>query len=779
MSASLLTETSLEEEQRREVNNNTSKENDTMEKKTETAATTEKDPEPSVSKRSRNKEPKTTSTVYTSVKCYLSSIIKSESSRSNVTSTKERFEERCKSVSKMMVKGSLFLRLVVDECLRRYNHLEDEIDKWPDMTKDNFYVQLLRKGLDKKKLKEGSTHPVVEDVWNSPIVQETFLSQQGEGNNPIKRHLMDFNTITYAAKQLKTCFETNLRTHFRTRQQRAISGWLAENGFDKKYTKLVQHWIIGCTYKSDWVDSGDLERVKEGTKNFVTLHRKHLCVISDKKNGTISYSPEEKYPIPSILNYYKFLQTEYPQNKKIQKMIVVPKHKLKIHYCTFDQTTIQGICKDLGVWKDMEERHKQSEDILYKQGWYLLFDVKKIKKLRPNWNFHSIQTDGEGVSVLFSREVEEVETVSKKSKKNKKPRGDEDRRNYPPTNAKYVVGVDPGRTNVVSCSVFDTRQKRVVRKHRMTAKQYYQESWMTDRRKANETYKKNNKEYKEALEEITRYDNGEEIINDGNGDTSTPTKKFEAYLKVVNEHYRLLWNEKGKKKYRKNAMKVYSRKQKCISNFIDELIPKRDKIEDYHIAFGDAKFACTGRGEQYASPARIFAKKIKERVGGDKRFTFVDEKYTSKVCHRCNQPLNMLEKDCFSPNKKRKPPTIVTTTTTTTTEEDEENGKWKKATPLRENRDTRRCSSEKTQFGYSSNRKVSTGDISMETPVPSSTSSSFCTPTSITCVLGGKFVDRDFNASTNIVHKFLGFWDKKLMEKKDKMPLKYHFIRVA
>ncbi len=117
---------------------NTSKENDTMEKKTETAATTEKDPEPSVSKRSRNKEPKTTSTVYTSVKCYLSSIIKSESSRSNVTSTKERFEERCKSVSKMMVKGSLFLRLVVDECLRRYNHLEDEIDKWPDMTKDTF-----------------------------------------------------------------------------------------------------------------------------------------------------------------------------------------------------------------------------------------------------------------------------------------------------------------------------------------------------------------------------------------------------------------------------------------------------------------------------------------------------------------------------------------------------------------------------------------------------------------------------------------------------------------
>ncbi len=89
-----------------------------------------------------------------------------------------------------------------------------------------FYVQLLRKGLDKKKLKEGSTHPVVEDVWNSPIVQETFLSQQGEGNNPIKRHLMDFNTITYAAKQLKTCFETNLRTHFRTRQQRAISGWV-------------------------------------------------------------------------------------------------------------------------------------------------------------------------------------------------------------------------------------------------------------------------------------------------------------------------------------------------------------------------------------------------------------------------------------------------------------------------------------------------------------------------------------------------------------------------
>ena len=44
------------------------------------------------------------------------------------------------------------------------------------------------------------------------------------------------------------------------------------------------------------------------------------------------------------------------------------------------------------------------------------------------------------------------------------------------------------------------------------------------------------------------------------------------------------------------------------------------------------------------------------------------------------------------------------------------------------------------------------------------------------CPLGGRYVDRDYNASTNIAHKLMGLWSEELLEKKDKMPLKFYFI---
>ena len=670
----------------------------------------ERPPKPTKRKRENGRE-KSSVTEYTTVKCYLSGIIR-ESTPDWKENVRTAFENRCVAVSKMMVRGSLLLRLFVDELLLLLEaDNDDNLQQWPDFSKNNLYVQILRKGSDVRKLNDGSTHPILQKVWDSDIVQNTIAK------DTVKRYVNDYNIINYAAKRLKICFENNLRLHFKTRQERAIRAWLISNGMDKKFTKATQHSINGWRYNSDWLTEEELLELKEKTTAFVTLHRRALG------------DPETLYTntcdLRVILKYYSFLKRSFPDVKKIRKFVIVPRHKIGVHYATFDQSGIQGICKELKVW-DKEEVAK-TEDKLKKQGWHLLLDLEKIKKLKPKWNFHYLETDGIGASILFSRPSFVKQEKPKKIKKiSKEPTV---AASVSPT-AKYVIGIDPGRVNIVTCSVVDIATKKVVRKHRMTAKQYYQESWMTDRRKrVTDRAKIVNKPYKLALEELSSEEEEK--------DSDAPRRNnFKDYLGRLYANYPVLWAEKIKKKYRKCNMKVYSRKQKCIANFVNQIIPPNSNVTDYHVAFGDAKFAATGKGERFSSPAKLFGKVIRERVGGDIRFSPVNENYTSKVCHRCNQPLNLLEKDCFSTR-------YVDTDQISTTR--------------RENRNTRRCAMRKS---FAVKKSVQRGEEEVV----------------VGCPLGGRYVDRDYNASTNIAHKLMGLWSEELLEKKDKMPLRFYFI---
>ena len=443
-------------------------------------------------------------------------------------------------------------------------------------------------------MKDGSTHPALEKVWNSDVVIDTIASDK------VERYVNDYNIINYAAKGLKTCFENNLRIHFKIRQERAIRAWLTDEGLDKKFAKVIQHWINGWSYKSGLPEE-ELESLKKKTKNLVEGHRRVLSLSSSSSTTTL-YT--DTCDLPVLLKYYNFLKRTFSHVKKIRKFIVVPQYKIGIHYATFDQVGVQGICKELGIWKKKIKENEKEKDKLKRRGWHLLLDMEKVKRLKPNWDFHYLETDGIGASILFSRKCRSVAgNSSKKLKTNESSKA--------PVAARYVVGVDPGRANVVSCSVYDTATKRVVRKHRMTAKQYYQESWMTERKRASE--RKTNKAYKAAVEELAVSD------DDGKVDSNTETS-FDTYLRTLYRNRDTLWSEKSKTKYRKHKMKVYSRKRRCIANFVNVIVPPSQQ-DDYHVAFGDAKFATTGKGEHFSSPSRLFGKAIRERVGGNDRFS--------------------------------------------------------------------------------------------------------------------------------------------------------------
>ena len=110
------------------------------------------------------------------------------------------------------------------------------------------------------------------------------------------------------------------------------------------------------------------------------------------------------------------------------------------------------------------------------------------------------------------------------------------------------------------------------------------------------------------------------------------------YLRVLNTHQEVIWRTKTAKKWRKGNFRAYCLKKKTLDNFINKVIG--DKTQPFHIAFGAAKFAATGKGEQFSSPSSLVGKLFRERVGKDNNtFSLVDEWNTSKVCHRCFEPL--------------------------------------------------------------------------------------------------------------------------------------------
>ena len=160
------------------------------------------------------------------------------------------------------------------------------------------------------------------------------------------------------------------------------------------------------------------------------------------------------------------------------------------------------------------------------------------------------------------------------------------------------------------------------------------------------------------------------------------------------------------------------------------------------MAFGRAKFSPTGLGEQCASPASRVAKIFRNKTLGRKDFeiSYVDEWNTSKVCHRCNQPLQKIRIENkndsnYNNNNNSNGSNVVTAA--------EEGG----GRVIGEGKGLRNLSIFKIRclrglMRCGSARKAST--------VSSSSPSSSSSPTSPVCPIGGLFVDRDANAAANI-----------------------------
>ena len=301
---------------------------------------------------------------------------------------------------------------------------------------------------------------------------------------------------------------------------------------------------------------------------------------------------------------------------------------------------------------------------------------------------------------------------------------------------KRIIGIDPGRKNIAFCVELDPKTRKVVKKTKLTFRQYYHDSGIV----------KTQKHKQLLMEKKCKLTKNKLFFNDQNNHNKKKKNvdAFKKYLEMYNKNNKNIWNNNTKmtKKWRREKLRVYCLKKKVLNNFINKVIGDNNS-KPVHIAFGNAKFAPAGKGESYSSPYILLGKLFERRVGSE-NFTFVDEWNTSKVCHRCFQPLTRVE--CFRQGRKkngvdgrgREEREMITDSEKVvilrglrccSTARINKNNKKTKITTLQYNNNN-------------NNNNDDDDDDDNFTKLP-------------LCPIGGKFVNRDSNAAINIAQKLL------------------------
>ena len=714
-----------------------------------------------------NRSPK----IYKNIKCSLGSLLLPNSE----DRIKSLIETRCLAVSKMAVKAYHLCRVMIENVLLEG---ETQID-WPDFTRLNVFVQLFTKGCNLRKANKPTK--AIDWTWANYFENIGYPTQQIP-----QRHHSDYNLINYCAKTFQTAFINNLKLNLIPRQKRAITIYLAnpeakdeereaateEGGefigknkknnekkkVDKSLVYALQKLINNndksikgrCVGKKNIYAQDGFDDLRNEHADFIQTHQKLL------QTGNLI----------DLIRYYGFLKREYgPYCTKLKNIPLVPQNEVKMHYIDFDAVGVKGLCHDMGKAKQLRDR-SNAIDLMEKEGWNLIFNLRKLRKMGGRrWTFdRCIATDGVGCSIRYFQREEQIQndkrrrsssednnesspetkrikkeknydggdddvgaaaSYSRKKKKTIRIRSqqlhDDDENGQSQSdidNRKRIIGIDPGRKNIAYCVELDPETKKIIKKTRLTARQYYCDSGFMRYKQKVQTWLSEEK-YKRINENLSK--------------TVLAEDSFQAYLKLYVQNFNVIWQSKTCKKWRREKFRVYCLKKKTLAKFINKVIG--DVSQPFHIAFGAAKFAPTGRGEAFSSPCSSLGKLIREKAGS-RNFSLIDEWNTSKACHRCNQSLSSVK---FIRNDQWEKD-----------DENEEEGKMKKKErrkaiyPLR---GLLRCSSQRKN-NYDHNYHFNEDKETLTRTQANTPSSSFCP-------LGGMFVNRDSNAATNIALKFL------------------------
>jgi len=260
-----------------------------------------------------------------------------------------------------------------------------------------------------------------------------------------------------------------------------------------------------------------------------------------------------------------------------------------------------------------------------------LFKPFEDKKSKHGWKpAASVSTDGVSLSILYEKTIEVPMTNTNEKNKKKKTSlvndgefksGD----NYDPhentvVDDTLVLGVDPGRTQIVTIICIDAKNKKHVWK--LSRGEYYAKS---------ETLAENKRQqrrYKELEKEFAT------LTASGGCVKAVNSEQVYKYIEACSRIQRTWWSVALKRVESRSKMKRYIGKRKVLDSFFsrvrkeaNDLCGERMKVQ---VAYGSAArtMPCTGKGEvacpvgdAFKTCARIFKGQT----------TPEDENYSTKV----------------------------------------------------------------------------------------------------------------------------------------------------
>ena len=255
-----------------------------------------------------------------------------------------------------------------------------------------------------------------------------------------------------------------------------------------------------------------------------------------------------------------------------------------------EEIMIQNTYSLYGLLKELKiiQCNLETFEALKNDHWKSIINYHKLQG-KTDLFTGTIETDGLAVSVHFER--------PKKLKKDLKI----DFKNY------ECWACDPGRTNIF----FMTKKNEdgSYKSHKLSRKQYYQESGVYKARKQTERWQ--NQDHIKSLELSLYSSKGHQLHT------------LIVYINKILSHWELLWKEYKDDKWSNQRMKLYGGKKRVFDQFFNKLKKSNKPII---IGYGSSKFNPTGKNELSVPTTRAY-KECQNRF----KTLLVDEFRTSKI----------------------------------------------------------------------------------------------------------------------------------------------------
>ena len=530
------------------------------------------------------------------VKCALLSRVRCGADRSLAFRVVEQLKMRVEAYSKRAVNASLAFSGIVKGLFRREPEgdamaVDDDGDDFSWMAAVPVPAEFFTQTFFRQLLlgTEGATQP------NEVVAQ--YYQAHPQLLLPGHRHLGDRNIYSVAATQ----HLTNLKNALREEVDGRVKVACRRLGLPDCEARIVRYRINGWTLPPGL---GYCLPQPEEADDAVALHRRVLGL--EGRDRLDDAWRDDDANLPALLRYSAFLNKVYhAADNKLYN--VVPVCKVRAHFIRVDTSVLYGVLRSAGI---ISKRVASAAfDALRDVFWSDTFDLRKI---RPGgYEFGcSITTDGVSLCATFEKAVavEVSATAQAGVAAGSGGRGGRASSEYDPSPDDVVVGNDPGRINIYYMAGVVGGKTKVVK---LTRKQYYTESGCITARCNSERWSRGIKHQLDALSDAST-----------KGISCTA---HEWYLSQFEIHKQALWDEYLKPRWARQRLSLYGGKKRVFANFFNRLT-REFAGGRLVVAYGNAKFASGGAGEQSVPTTRAY-KECASRV----ETYWTDEHRTSKV----------------------------------------------------------------------------------------------------------------------------------------------------